>query len=170
MNEFIPKPENDKLKVVSGDLLALAEAGEFDLIVHGCNCFHTMGGGIARQIREKYPTAYMADLATRDADYNKLGTYSLAPSDQDPKKFKFGIVNAYTQYECSHEQDVFEYEAFDLILRKLAHEFPTASFGFPLIGCGLAGGDERRVLGSLEVFARKIDGRGGSVTLVMYKP
>ena len=33
------------LKHATGDLLALAEAGEFDVILHGCNCFNTMGGG-----------------------------------------------------------------------------------------------------------------------------
>ena len=30
--------------VVHGDLFKLAEQGEFDIIVHGCNCFNTMGG------------------------------------------------------------------------------------------------------------------------------
>ncbi len=31
------------MKMVKGDLLALADAGEFDIIMHGCNCFNVMG-------------------------------------------------------------------------------------------------------------------------------
>ena len=43
------------LKHTKGNLLDLAEAGLFDVVVQGCNCFNTMGGGIAREIRERYP-------------------------------------------------------------------------------------------------------------------
>ena len=169
MNIFINKSENDKLKIVTGDLLSLAEAGEFDVIVQGCNCFNVMGAGLARQIRSKYPTAYAADHMTTAGNYDKLGTYTIAPSDLDPKKSKFIIVNAYTQFDFSRGKDVFEYNAFALILQKLKHKFPKARFGFPLIGCGLAGGDEGRIMGMLEDFARKINGFGGSVTLVRYQ-
>jgi O-acetyl-ADP-ribose deacetylase (regulator of RNase III) len=31
------------MKVIKGDLIQLAKDGKFDLIVHGCNCFCTMG-------------------------------------------------------------------------------------------------------------------------------
>lgn len=32
------------LKHTKGNLIDLAEAGEFDVVVQGCNCFNTMGG------------------------------------------------------------------------------------------------------------------------------
>ena len=35
------------MKVTQGDLLQLALAGQFDVIVHGCNCQCQMGKGIA---------------------------------------------------------------------------------------------------------------------------
>ena len=37
-------------KEVVGDLIRLAKEGEFDVIAHGCNCFCTMGAGIAPQM------------------------------------------------------------------------------------------------------------------------
>jgi len=43
------------MKIVEGDLIKMALGGEFDLIVHGCNCFCTMGAGIAKTIREYFP-------------------------------------------------------------------------------------------------------------------
>jgi hypothetical protein len=42
------------MKTVYGDLVKLAIAGNFDVIVHGCNCYHTMGAGIAKQIKKNY--------------------------------------------------------------------------------------------------------------------
>ena len=36
-----------ELNYVDGDLISLALYGHFDVIAHGCNCFCTMGAGIA---------------------------------------------------------------------------------------------------------------------------
>lgn len=49
------------LKRVEGDLVKMANMGKFDLILHGCNCRNTMGSGIAKQIKDKFPDAYEAD-------------------------------------------------------------------------------------------------------------
>lgn len=56
------------MKKVYGDLIEMAEHGDFDVIVHGCNCFCTMGAGIALQIKHHFPEAYYADC-----DYSKKG-------------------------------------------------------------------------------------------------
>lgn len=40
---------------IQGDLIALDMAGKFDVIVHGCNCFHAMGAGIAKTIATAFP-------------------------------------------------------------------------------------------------------------------
>lgn len=160
------------LKHIKGDLLLFAEAGLFDVIVHGCNCFCTMGSGIARQIRELYPEAYATDCKTEVGDYNKLGTYSKAytqPVEEDGNVFL--IVNAYTQFGYNGKgetKDVFEYTSFKLILQKLEHNFGTLRFGLPYIGMGLAGGDKQRILAMIEDFANKVSAKGGSVTLVEF--
>ena len=39
------------MKTIKGDLIKLAQDGEFDVIVHGCNCMCTMSAGIAKQIK-----------------------------------------------------------------------------------------------------------------------
>ena len=38
---------------IKGDLIKFAINGKFDVIIHGCNCFCTMGAGIAKTIKEK---------------------------------------------------------------------------------------------------------------------
>jgi O-acetyl-ADP-ribose deacetylase (regulator of RNase III) len=39
---------------IEGDLIKLATQGTFDVITHGCNCFCTMGAGIAPQMAETF--------------------------------------------------------------------------------------------------------------------
>jgi O-acetyl-ADP-ribose deacetylase (regulator of RNase III) len=158
-----------KLKHAQGNLLDLAEAGEFDIVVQGCNCFNTMGGGIAKEIRARYPYAAAMDAGTMRGDYSKLGNWTHSVELDDAGNDKFTIINAYTQYNMSTGQDVFEYEAFALILKKLVHKYPGKNIGFPYIGMGLAMGDSTCILALLEDFAKKIASTGGSATLVEFK-
>ena len=150
------------LKHTKGNLLDLAEAGEFDVVVQGCNCFNTMGGGIAREIKERYPMAALVDSETEKGDYNKLGNWTTAFTG------KFLIVNAYTQYNMSQGTDVFEYVAFELILQKLVKQFGTKRIGFPYIGMGLAGGNKDVIIAMLEYYAQEVAAQGGTVTLVEF--
>ena len=151
------------LKHAKGNLLDLAEAGEFDVIVHGCNCFNTMGAGIAREIRHRYPQAGASDSMTERGDYNKLGNWSVGLADP-----KFIIINAYTQFNISAGKDVFEYSAFALVLQKLEYAFGSKRIGLPYIGMGLAGGKKDVIIPMIEYFANSVTDRGGTVTLVEF--
>ena len=122
------------MKTIYGDLIEYGKKGTFDVIVHGCNCFHTMGGGIARAIKQEFPEAYKADLLTHKADPSKLGTYSYA------KVNNLIIVNAYTQYDFGGKMDV-DYEALRTVFKRIAKDFHGLRIGYPKIGAGLAGGD-----------------------------
>jgi O-acetyl-ADP-ribose deacetylase (regulator of RNase III) len=156
------------LKHVKGNLLDLAEAGEFDVIVQGCNCFNTMGGGIAREIRERYPHVAAVDGKTVRGDYTKLGTWTRENVILKNGTVTFDIINAYTQYNMSHGADVFEYTAFQLILEKLSFVYPGKRIGLPYIGMGLAGGDKDVIIPMIEWFAERITLEGGTVTLVEF--
>ena len=154
------------LKHAKGNLVDLAEAGEFDLVVQGCNCFNTMGGGIAREIRERYPMAAAMDMETTPGDYTKLGNWTVGLNDLTDRRFL--IINAYTQYNMSQGTDVFEYTAFQLVLEKLTYTYGDKRIGLPYIGMGLAGGDPKWIMPMIDDFARRVAKRGGSVTLVEF--
>lgn len=152
--------------LLKGDLLKLARDGNFDVIVHGANCFCRMGSGVAKQIRAEYPEAYDADCTTTPGDRNKLGSYTQVHTNDG-----FVIVNAYTQFRFNRmgeKRDVFEYSAFDQVLNKLAEEFPASRIGFPMIGMGLACGDPIKIVTAIENFSKILESTGGSVTLVDY--
>jgi O-acetyl-ADP-ribose deacetylase (regulator of RNase III) len=154
------------LKHTKGNLLDLAEAGEFDIVVQGCNCFNTMGGGIAREIAERYPLAAAMDEETTRGDYTKLGNWTVGLNDLTDRRFI--IINAYTQYNMSRGTDVFEYTAFQLILDKLTFVYPGKRFGLPYIGMGLAGGDKDIIIPMIRDFAERVALEGGTVTLVEF--
>lgn len=151
------------MKLVKGDLLAMAKAGEFDIIIHGCNCFNVMGAGIAAQIAQQFPDAQIADNETVRGDPGKLGTYTIGMGG------RLVILNAYTQYGTSNTgKDVFEYTAFERVLDKIATRFGKWRIGLPMIGMGLAGGDAERIIPMIEAFAERMEKQGGSATLVEF--
>lgn len=84
------------LNIINDDLIDLAKNGDFDVIIHGCNCFCTMGAGIAKVIKQEFPEAYLPDLQTEVGSREILGSYSLASITRND--INFIIVNAYTQY------------------------------------------------------------------------
>lgn len=135
----------EKYKEVEGNLMKMFKENEFDFIIHGCNCFNTMGAGIAKQIRIQFPQAFEEDVKTGEilGNFNKLGNYSVANTEHG------SIVNLYSQFLPGRNLD---YEALTLGLRKISMRYKTSSLmaeekmsktkvGLPLIGCGIAGGD-----------------------------
>lgn len=131
------------MKIVKGDLLSRAYAGEFDVIVHGCNCFCTMGAGIALAIKNLFPEAYEADCDTAYGDRAKLGTFSEAYITMGTRSLT--VVNAYTQYHFKGPGPNVDYDAIAKVFRAIKAAFPGARIGYPMIGAGLAGGDWERI-------------------------
>lgn len=127
------------MKTVKGDLVELAKAGTFDVIVHGCNCMCTMGAGIAKMIKTEFPEAYDADLETLKGDKNKLGTCSIGIHNLANKSVY--IVNAYTQFDYKGKGVLVDYLAFESCLKYIKQKFQGLSIGMPKIGAGLARGD-----------------------------
>lgn len=152
------------MKEVIGNLVEMGLQGKFDIIIQGCNCFNTMGAGLAKEIKEKIPEAYEADQKTKKGDIRKLGDFSYAILDNG-----LAVINCYTQYRYgrNHEDgDKFpvDYEAITLCLRKINKILPGKSIGVPLIGCGLAGGDWNIVSKIVEKELKDLD-----VTIVKFE-
>lgn len=122
---------------------------EMDLLIQGCNCFCSFGGGLAAEILVRLPQAYEADKQTVCGDITKLGKYS-------QYQFNNGayIINGYTQFhynEALNNEPLLEgdnvpvladYTAIAQLFDLIAKEFKDAkTIGIPKIGAGLAFGD-----------------------------
>lgn len=125
------------MKIIDGDLLEYAKIKQFDAIVHGCNCFCTMGSGIAKQIKEQFYEAYAADCKTKKGDILKLGSYTQCKAIH----YDFIIINGYTQFDYGTDSRKADYEAIALVMRKIGYNFKNQTIGMPKIGAGLGGGD-----------------------------
>lgn len=110
-------------------------------IVHGCNCFNTMGKGIAKTIAKKFPCAKEADQKTTKGDRFKLGSCSSATCNGTT------IHNFYSQYTYWDESDMFSLPAYRAGLNKLITRlsYTTNEFAMPAIGLGLAKGNPKEV-------------------------
>ena len=127
------------MKTVVGDLLQLALNNHFDVIIHGCNCFCSMGAGIAKSIRLEFPEAFSADANTKKGDKSKLGGYSHATVNRNGHTIT--IINGYTQYNHSGKGVLVDYQAVSDLFAQLKKEYSGKRLGYPRIGAGLAGGD-----------------------------
>jgi O-acetyl-ADP-ribose deacetylase (regulator of RNase III) len=127
------------MKTVEGDLIKLALEGEFDVIVHGCNCFCTMGAGIAKQIKAVFPEAYEVDLDSEEGDKEKLGSYTSVRVQRNDRELV--IINAYTQYNWRGKGPKADYDAIAEVMKRIKNDFHGLRIGYPLLGAGLAGGD-----------------------------
>lgn len=133
------------MREVKGDLIQMAKDGHFDVITHGCNCFCTMGAGIAVPMKDNfYCDEFPMEKPNLKGNINKLGTIDYEV--QTVNGHNLVVVNSYTQYRYgrNHEdgdETPVDYNAIALCMKKINYLFRGKTIGLPLIGCGLAGGD-----------------------------
>lgn len=143
------KKRKGSYQEVDGDLIKMAKNGELNVIGHGCNCFATMGAGIAPQVKKAFPQAYQVDQKSNLSAFDRLGSFTVAEALDDSDDGVL-VFNLYSQYMPGRDLQI---EALTLALRKMAWylvdtyglEGKEYSIGLPLIGCGIAGGDWKEV-------------------------
>lgn len=143
----IYKNKLNKMKIVKGDMIILAQEGQFEVIGHGCNCFCRMKRGIAPQMHKAFksnnPEIFHLENPFYSGDHTKLGNIEAKRIDN------VIAVNMYTQYHWSEPGPYgipFDYDAFTLCLRKMNHKFKGKKIALPgLIGAGLAQGDALKI-------------------------
>jgi O-acetyl-ADP-ribose deacetylase (regulator of RNase III) len=141
------------MKKINGNIVGLAYTGQFDVIIHGCNCFCTMGAGFAKAIKLAFPEAYEADLRTVCGDIRKLGGYSYANIKR--VDLELTIVNAYTQHGYGRTKRHVDYNAVDSVFSLISQNFKGKRILYPMIGAGLGGGDWNIIR---EIICRHLDG------------
>lgn len=121
------------MDAINSDLLQ-----ERGILVHGCNCHGVMGGGIAYFVAKKWPQVFAAYKELHDKFGLTLGTIQAVKLEDD-----LYVVNAMTQFDYGTDRVHVDYDAVRKCfkeVRRLA-EITGLPVKYPLIGCGLAGGD-----------------------------
>lgn len=135
------------LKIIEGDLLE--HAFEHDAIAHGANCHCTMGAGIAKQIRIKFPQMEREDNRTnRIPVEQKIGTFT---------KARIGhVTHGYNLYTQIHTGPDFNRMAFAKAMTGMCLDvvyYDAKTIGLPMIGCGIGGFNEDEFIQMVTGFA-----------------
>ena len=134
---------------IKGDLITLAKAGEFDAIVHGCNCMGSMGKGIAKTIKNAFPLAAKIDLkgaapGTINAVLLPGGLFVINAYTQiyyGKAGVKYKVMSPVNNYkEKMADTEANRYRFILSCMKEINRHFQSKKIGLPLIGCGLAGG------------------------------
>lgn len=135
------------MQIVHGNAVEALLRREVDVLMHCCNCQNTFGAGIAKEIKNKIPEAYLADIeAYKSRRSGLLGTFSAGG----------GVYNLYGQLRYGRGVQI-DYIAFSEALRSALIDASSntpkrTKVAIPYkIGCGLAGGDWARVSRIIEI-------------------
>lgn len=147
------------MEIIIGDLIDVALEGRLDIVAQGCNCQNKQKSGVAKKMAEVFRTdSFRLEQPRFKGDMMKLGDIDGERRLVANGKKEITVYNCYTQYYYgrNHEDGVekpIDYNALTLCMKKLNHLYKgkNLTLGLPyIIGCGLAGGDEERVLKILE--------------------
>lgn len=130
-------------KYIKGDIVKLFLEGAN--VAHGCNCFHTMGAGVAGQLAKAYPPILASDKAGSDYGcFNKLGTFTRATLHRGTNENY--CFNLYTQFEGGPNLDYAALlNAFIELNYFSNNKLVPLTVYIPRIGAGIAGGDWEKI-------------------------
>jgi O-acetyl-ADP-ribose deacetylase (regulator of RNase III) len=127
-----------KITYIEGDLLASDES----VIAHGCNAQGVMKSGIAKSIREMYPTAYDDYRGTYESQGRKLHLGQVIVT----RTVERTILNIISQQYYGRDPNVV-YVSYSGIRNAIfnINALGYTRVAFPKIGAGLANGDWNRI-------------------------
>jgi O-acetyl-ADP-ribose deacetylase (regulator of RNase III) len=156
------------IRYVDGDIFEYISTGEYDMFIHGCNCLHTMGSGVALGAKRFCPALYEVDKQTTEyGSRDKLGMMSTVIMQNNGTPVI--MANGYTQFDWRHGRNGEVPVDLDAI-RKLFKNLNTPQYSdlaiiIPKIGAGRAGGKWEDIESIILEVSPDID-----ITVVNYVP
>lgn len=127
----------DGINYIVGDLIRLAQEGEFSIIAHQANCYRLMGAGVAAHIAREFPSAMLADFMDERTKEDRLGDFSMATHGG------LTVYNLYGQMLPGPNTDTRALHMALLAMRNdiLNRNVHDIRIGVPMLGCGIGGGN-----------------------------
>lgn len=134
------------IQYVSGDLFD--NAHDAQAFAHGCNCQGSMGAGIAKTLRARYPAMFEQYRQRCKAEPRRfnLGDCWLWKEDGQPAVFNLGTQEGYWRARAS-------YEAVETALRRMRTQADSEGItriAIPRIGVGYGGLSWKKVRAIVE--------------------
>ena len=131
--------------ILKGDAIAEFKNGSANVFMHQCNCFNTMGAGIAKQVKDQLKDMFLLDQKTIKGDPSKLGKVGYVTYSGVVEKIGF---NVYGQYKYGWQRGVVytDYDALAKAFSTINRIIPANSIiATYKMGCNLAGADWNKV-------------------------
>ena len=125
----------------------LEVTGDF-VICHQVNCKGVMGGGLALQIRNKWPHVYDTYLAKTDwrlHDCQIVEITGWSPGDIDNSQYVANLAGQHDHDSSVPQTDTIALEDALRVARDFADANGLTLYIPYMMGCGLAGGDWEKV-------------------------
>ena len=151
------------IEIVTGDIFEATEK----YLVHQCNCVTNKAAHLAADVFEKFPHS---DIYTGRVDPDQAGQIIIRGNGKD-QRYVVAILGQYypgrSRYPKSSLDGIPVREKyFYRGLLRLAKVEDLESVAFPWrIGCGAAGGDWERYLGTITNFANFVGEKGVKVKI-----
>ena len=126
------------IKYIKGDILDVTEG----VIIQQVNCFGVMGAGLAKQIRDKWPSVY--DSYQERVYYSPNNEDLLGMTVWNRVDTDLFVASIFGQYDYGHEA---KFTIYPALFKGLDYVFGEAEVDqIPVyipkgLGCGLAGGN-----------------------------
>ena len=126
------------IKFKKGNAVSALIDGEVDVLIHVCNNKSVMGSGIALEIKNRIPDAFVAYKQCPSA----LGTCTFGWNKPDEDSIKGMVANMVAQNGYGQGVRHLNYGALATCLQKVSHLTKTLRIGLPYkMGAERAGGD-----------------------------
>ncbi len=130
----------------TGDLFQAREVA----IAHGCNTQGVMGAGVARRVRDLYPTVYERYAASCYDGQFRVGTAQAVWADPDRDAADRLIYNLGTQHFPGADASIWAVFLSFANMAEDAHTRHINTVAIPRIGCGIGGLDWNEVAPAIE--------------------
>lgn len=140
-----------------GNVLDYLESDTPYSLAHNCNCFHTMGSGVAKALNAHTNGVVLSeDKTTPYGDINKLGTYSVAKYGIHRIFNLYGMFTYATLHKRNNPNNV--YVHWELLTKSLTDAIIDSDNDFiiPVLGCNHAGGNVDDFINMIEVVSNNV--------------
>lgn len=141
------------MKIVNGNIFDC----DADVLLHQVNCRGVMGGGVAKQVKQKYPSVFKwyklwcdeyKDVAERLGYQPLLGKIQVCEKNNERP---YAIINLFAQDGYGRDKCYTDYDALRRCLRQVNNEFRGKDIAIPYkMSCDRGGGDWDVVLKIIE--------------------
>lgn len=139
------------------DIDLINDIEKYEVVLIGTNIYNTLGNGLQRKIRKKYPLVHKENLKTKYADREKLGTTLTV--DIGNLKIILCYITGYPNARPDINADYLDYDALEKCISYVNNAYSGKEIATTLLGSSRfdGNGDSKKILKILEANSQNLN-------------